>query len=92
VTNISRSILSYLMRNPHAKDTVEGVAQWWLLDQTITDETNAVRQALADLTARGLLIQEVGTDARIHYRINSAKLGEVSALIGAYHSSTEDSS
>jgi len=87
VTNISRSILAYLVRNPQAEDTVEGVVQWWLLDQTITHETNAVRQALADLTAKGLLIQEVGKDARIHYRINSARLNEASALVGTYHSS-----
>jgi hypothetical protein len=27
---LQREILSYLMRHPDAKDTLEGITQWWL--------------------------------------------------------------
>ena len=33
VGNIAQEILRYLERHPDAKDTLEGIAQWWLQPQ-----------------------------------------------------------
>jgi len=36
--DISLKILAYLLNNPNAQDTLEGISEWWLLDQDIKNE------------------------------------------------------
>ena len=57
-------ILAYLQANPDAQDTLEGIVEWWLLDQRIRDETDRVKEALAYLTKQGLVTARIGTDSR----------------------------
>ncbi len=42
-------ILSYLRKNPHAKDTAEGIAQWW-----VHEDAKIVEKALELLTKEGV--------------------------------------
>lgn len=74
-------ILAYLAENEDAQDTVEGIVEWWLLEQRIKQQTAAVKRALSDLVANGLVIESRGRDARAHYRINRRKLKEIRALL-----------
>jgi hypothetical protein len=74
-------ILAYLSANPAAQDTVEGVAQWWLLEQEIKNQTAEVKAALDDLVSRGLVLARKGKDNRLHYRVNRRKLREISRII-----------
>jgi hypothetical protein len=64
---VAAQILAYLSAHPDAQDTVEGIAEWWLLEQRISDTTTAVREALAELVARGMASQHIGRDGRILY-------------------------
>lgn len=75
-------ILSYLHANPDAQDTLEGIVEWWLLDQKIRQQTECVKTALAHLYARGLIVARMGTDSRVHYGINRSKLEEIESLLG----------
>jgi len=61
-------ILSYLANHPQANDTLEGIVEWWLLQQKIEYQTKVVSEALADLVERGFLVKEVTKDSRVHYR------------------------
>ena len=74
-------ILSYLHTNPDAQDTLEGIVEWWLLDQKIRQQTERVKKALAQLTERGLITARMGTDARVHYGINRNKWEEIESLL-----------
>lgn len=74
-------ILSYLHANPDAQDTLEGIVEWWLLDQKIRQQTECVKTALAHLTTRGLIVARMGTDSRVHYGINRSKLEEIESLL-----------
>ena len=74
---VSHDILSYLYENSEAQDTVEGIVQWWLLEQRIHGLTGYVQEALADLVASGLLLSFEGSDSRVHYRINNSKQREI---------------
>ena len=65
---VAGEILSYLGKHPQASDTLEGIVEWWLLQQKIEYQTKVVRDALAELVERGFLVKEVMKDARIHYR------------------------
>jgi hypothetical protein len=78
---IAHEILAYLVENPDAQDTLEGIIQWWLLEQRIKRQTTNVKEALAELVAQGLIIERQGRDSRTHYRINRRRRGEIRALL-----------
>ena len=55
-TRLIMQILSYLMKNPGAKDTLEGIASWWLLSERIDDALDEVSATLQYLVAEGFLV------------------------------------
>ena len=56
-SEIISEILAYLIEHPDAQDTLDGVAQWWLLEREIRCQTRAVEEALSELVANGLLVE-----------------------------------
>src|SRR5271170_2459571 len=54
---IEQSILRYLSENPEAKDTLEGIAEWWLLREWAARKLPAVERVLRDLVARGVIAE-----------------------------------
>jgi hypothetical protein len=79
--DISREILIYLSEHPSAQDTLEGIVQWWLLEQEIQRWTTKVQAALADLVSQGFVLEHTGRDERTHYRLNHRKLNTIHALL-----------
>lgn len=73
-TSPAREILEYLLRNPDACDTFDGIAHWWLLDQQLRTWLPRVEKAIEELVARGLLQATRGPDGVIRYRSNPAAL------------------
>ena len=78
---IRKDILSYLVRHPDAQDTVEGIVQWWLLEQKAQDALCAAKEVLDSLLANGWLEARIGNDGRDHYRVRAERLGEIRAYI-----------
>jgi len=70
---VSHYILDYLSDNPDAGDTFEGIVEWWLLTQSIKFEMRTVSDAVADLVAEGLIVEQKGRDSRSFYRINQTE-------------------
>ena len=56
-----------------AQDTVEGIAEWWLLEQRIRHVITQVKQALVELVAQGMVLERAGRDGRVRYRLNPRK-------------------
>ena len=79
--NIEKEILSYLAEHQDARDTVEGIVEWWLLEQEIKRRTTQVQEALAKLVARGLVLEQKGKDTRVLYCLNKRKLKKVRAFL-----------
>ena len=48
-------LLSYLDDHPTAMDTLDGIAEWWLLRQQIEIEVRRVSRALGTLVDEGVL-------------------------------------
>ena len=78
---IADEILAYLAEHPRAQDTLEGIAEWWLLEQEIKRWTAQVRAALAELVAQGLVLERKGKDGQIHYHLNRRQLGVIRARL-----------
>lgn len=70
-------ILQYLTENPHAQDTVEGIAQWWISERTIRKRMGLVKKALETLVAEDLVIARKGPDAQTIYRMNAQRREEI---------------
>ena len=66
--HLTRMILDYLAEHPQAMDTVEGIAEWWILRHQARVVTARVARVLAQLTARGLL-EKFGTGESSRYRL-----------------------
>jgi hypothetical protein len=78
---MAHEILGYLLENPNAQDSIEGIVEWWLLERSIRRGTAKVKEALAKLVAQGLVLEHRGRDSRTHYRINRRQRGEIRALL-----------
>jgi hypothetical protein len=76
-SQIGYQILTYLAEHPEAQDTVEGIAEWWLLERQIKFQTASVKEALFELVAKELILEHRGLDSKTIYRINQAKSKEI---------------
>ena len=78
---IGNEILEYLIDHPEAQDTLQGIVEWWLLEQTIKFKKTQVEKALAELIAKGLIIEKKGSDSQTRYRINHRKHKDIQILL-----------
>jgi hypothetical protein len=78
---IASRILAYLIENPNAQDTLEGIVEWWLLERLTKRTTARVRAALNELVARGLVLKRRGSESRIYYKINRSKFKAILAVL-----------
>jgi hypothetical protein len=53
VRETERNVLRYLLAHPDAKDTVEGILEWWLPDAIRGVPKTEVTRALEDLLDKG---------------------------------------
>jgi hypothetical protein len=65
---IAEAIQAYLHERPLAMDTLEGIAEWWLIHQQLHVSVAAVRRALQRLVERGVL-EQIGSGKYTSYRI-----------------------
>ena len=52
---IAREILSYLSAHPNARDTLDGIVQWWLRKRKSDQNMTLLKEVLADLVTQGLI-------------------------------------
>jgi hypothetical protein len=74
---IADEILAYLIRHPEAQDTLEGITEWWLLEQRIRSAVAEVDGALRNLVDDDLLVKRECADGRTYYALNRAKEREI---------------
>jgi hypothetical protein len=80
--DIEYKILSYLLEHPSAQDTLEGIIEWWLLEQEIKCQAENVKEAIGKLMNKELILQQMAGDSRPHYRANQNKFAEIKRLLG----------
>jgi predicted transcriptional regulator len=80
-SKIGNEILEYLVDHPKAQDTLEGIVNWWLLEREIKFQEAQVKKALAELVAKGLVIEQKGNNSKNHYRANQSRFKEIKKLV-----------
>lgn len=80
---VAQDILSYLVENKTAEDTIDGIVEWWLMQERIKRRTKEVRKALDELLSENLIIARESKDSKIYYRINPRKIEEIETLLKA---------
>jgi hypothetical protein len=68
---IVAELLAYLADHPQAGDTFKGIAEWWMLERRIENQTRLVKEALSDLVTMGLIAGPDESTGR--YRIKNIK-------------------
>ncbi|HWV14443.1 MAG TPA: hypothetical protein VN030_03345 [Cellvibrio sp.] len=67
VQQIANEITRYLQEHDSAADTLEGVAQWWVLRQRLQEERNKVERAMHYLCEQGIVETRSLPDGKILY-------------------------
>lgn len=55
VKALQRQILRYVIEHPDAKDSAEGIRNWWLAPPSRGAAVGEIRAAVADLVRRGFI-------------------------------------
>jgi len=87
VQQIVNGILAYLAENPDAQDTLKGISEWWLSEQTGKPNTALVEVALKRLVTDGLVVARERGGAQTYYKVNRRRLKEIKALLTQFNSS-----
>jgi hypothetical protein len=74
---LRREILSYLTEHPDAKDTVEGIMDWWLSAAGEGVRADEVGSALESLVVKGwVTVSSLGRGTRV-YGLDRARRREI---------------
>jgi hypothetical protein len=80
VNTIAGKIMAYLQKRPMASDSLDGIAHWWLLQQSIMDNKVLVQQALEQLAEQGKVAKNINPNRETVYSLreefNSGKYNE----------------
>jgi len=79
--SLTQDILSYLLEHSAAEDTIEGIVEWWLLEEKIKRRMHDVQRVLDELAREGLIIANKSKDSKIRYRINKRRKNKIRAML-----------
>lgn len=80
---MAKEVLRYFVHNPHAADSLEGVARWRLLEEVVQRHVEGTHQALSWLVVQGFL-REVSTPGRgAIFSLNPERRAEAERFLGA---------
>ena len=67
INKIASEIERYLTAHPQAADDINGITQWWLLRQRLSEHTDNVKKALMLLISKGSVIEKIKLDGSSLY-------------------------
>jgi hypothetical protein len=82
---VARGILQYIKDHPGAKDTLEGIAWWWLQGASGERSLAEVERAVAYLLAKGLVVERRRPGLSPYYHVNRQKLDEIGRLLESWN-------
>jgi hypothetical protein len=79
--DLAREILRYLEVHPEAKDTVDGIAQWWLQRVGSTHGRRNIERAVALLCSHDLILETRRTGLLPYYQRNLQQREAIARLL-----------
>lgn len=70
---LEQQILEYLETHPQASDTLEGIAQWWLLCHRVDSSVVQVKRTLEALKSKGTIHERRLSDGSNLYFLNETR-------------------
>jgi hypothetical protein len=70
VREIAREILRYLDLYPEAKDTLDGIAQWWLRREPSAQALQDIERAVIWMLGQGVLLENRRPGVPPYYRLH----------------------
>jgi hypothetical protein len=61
-------VLDYLAEHPQAMDTVEGIAEWWVMREQVRVDVRLLERVLHRLTEQGVL-EENHSGAQVRFSL-----------------------
>ena len=65
---LESAVRRYLAEHPEAMDTIEGIAEWWLMRERMRVDLEALNRTLGRLTDEGVL-ERLGAGDEARYRL-----------------------
>ena len=81
VQGIARAVLRYLSAHPEAKDTLRGIAHWWLEHERTHRLLEDVERALDLLLTHDLVLETRRQGAPPYYQLNLQQSESISRMI-----------
>lgn len=72
---LTEAVLEYLAEHPQASDTLEGIAEWWVMRQQVRAEVKTLVKVLRRLTGSGLL-EKIGYGDQAMYHLKAKEGGQ----------------
>jgi hypothetical protein len=78
---ITCALLRYLETAPAAKDTLEGIAQWWLWLEPTEPVLKDLKQALTLLASKGIILETRRDGISSYYCLNPQRRKMISRIL-----------
>ncbi len=65
----ANEIVDYLLKHPNNKDTMKGIAEWWLEMHYIDQGVELVSKALTQLCSKGIVLKQTPGDRYPYYEL-----------------------
>jgi hypothetical protein len=78
---MAQEILNYFVRNPHAADSLEGIARWRLMDEAIRRNLDETETALEWLVAHGYLTSSISPGGTATFSLNPHRIEEAREFV-----------
>ena len=78
---IAYIILKYLARHPLSKDTLQGLADWWIMKEQVDYAVEQVSNALEFLVSKDLIIEKRDQYQDKYYQLNTSKAEEIRLIL-----------
>jgi hypothetical protein len=84
-SNLEREILKYLLEHPDGKDTIQGIARFWILGSKIDKIVDNLQGAIGGLVKQGYLNEKIiptaGRPVERYYELNGDRIDEIAKLV-----------
>ncbi|MFQ6112504.1 MAG: hypothetical protein ACE5NG_00280 [bacterium] len=74
---VAYAVLNYFVKRPSAIDTLQGIAEWWILKEHIHYTVEKISSALDLLVSKGFVIVKQYNNQEKYYKLNQEKLKEI---------------